>query len=470
MKKEFGYADLHCHPNLKTFGHSFDKGRPGDKQNVWHYKPPSFFGKLLNIMTGITRFSQSDFTTLSRGGAKIIFASLYPFEKGFFINSAGKGPLSAWLSDKITDIGYRRVRELQSHTNYFKDLEKEYHFFIDSQKTNQIGGREYRWKLAANNSDVQKSLNAEDEVAVIMTIEGAHVFNAGLGDYGRPSSETEIIANIRNVKQWAYPPLFITFAHNFNNDLCGHAHSLEPLKNLVDQSKGLNEGFTELGRKVLHELLSIENGRAVFIDIKHMSFKSRQEYFNILSNAYKDRIPPTIVSHGAVNGLSLKQKPSNNSTSGFYETDINFFNEEIAHIGKSGGLFAIQFDTRRIANKKLVKKHVRSLFNDRDIVKSAELIWNQIQHIAEVLDSNEIYAWGTACIGSDYDGTIDPLPGVWTAEYFSALYKEVLKIASRFLKSTNTLSLPENKSITAEEVCDRFFLDNTKQFLERFYQ
>ena len=93
MNKNFGFADHHCHPNLKTYGHTYDKGEPGIKQNVWHYKPPGFWSKLLNILSGITSFSQSDFTTLSKGGARIIFASLYPFEKGFFINSVGKGPL-----------------------------------------------------------------------------------------------------------------------------------------------------------------------------------------------------------------------------------------------------------------------------------------------------------------------------------------------------------------------------------------
>lgn len=469
MTKEFGFADLHCHPNLKTYGHSFDRGRHGEKQNVWNYKPPVFFSKLLNIIAGITRFSQSDFTTLSKGGARIIFASLYPFEKGFFINSAGSGPISAWLSDKITDIGYQRVRELQKHSNYFEDLEREYRFFINSRKTYQINDKEYRWKPMANIKDVKKSLNTLNEVAVILTIEGAHVFNSGLEEFGRPTSETEILDNIRKVKQWEFPPLFITFAHNFNNDLCGHAHSLEPIQKFVDQSKGLNSGFTPLGEKVLHKLLSKENGNAIYIDIKHMSFTSRQEYFEILTNEYKDRVPPTIVSHGAVNGLSIGQKASNNSLSGFYETDINFFDEEITHIGKSGGLFAIQFDTRRIADKKLVKKHIRSLFSNNDVVIAAELIWSQIKHIAEVLDKSQLYAWGTACIGSDYDGTIDPLPGVWTAEYFSALYMGILEKAKHYLLNSNTMSLSKNKSITAEEVTDRFFLDNTVQFLERFY-
>ena len=306
-------------------------------------------------------------------------------------------------------------------------------------------------------------------IAVVLTIEGAHVFNSGLSEYGRPSSEAEIMNNIREVKQWEFPPLFITFAHNFNNDLCGHAHSLEPIKKFVDQSTALNTGFTELGKKVLRELLSHENGRPIFIDIKHMSFTSRVEYFNILSKEYMDNIPPTIVSHGAVNGLSINHLLENNPSSGFYESDINFFDEEIVNIGKSGGLFAIQFDTRRIAIKKLVKKHLGSLFGNRDVAIAADLIWNQLRHIAEVLDERNIFAWGTACIGSDYDGTIDPLPGVWTAEYFPLLYEGICKKADQYLNNPNSLNLPENKSITPEELTDRFFLKNSVQFIQRYF-
>ncbi len=377
--------------------------------------------------------------------------------------------MSAWLSDKITGIGYHRVRNLQNHTNYFEDLEKEYRFFVDSEKSYHINGQEYRWKLAASYKNANESMETGNEIAVVMTIEGAHVFNSGLSEYGRSTSENEIINNIRKVKHWEFPPLFITFAHNFSNDFCGHARSLEPIKKFVDQSKGVNTGFTELGKKVLHELLSSANGKPIFVDIKHMSFNSRKEYFDILENDYKSCMPPTIVSHGAVNGLSINNLSDKNLSFGFYESDINFFDEEIVIIGESGGLFAIQFDTRRIANSKLVKKHLRSLFSNRDVAIAADLIWNQIRYIAEVLDKSEIFGWGTACVGSDYDGTIDPLPGVWTAEYFSTLYEGIRNRANQYLKNPNSLKLHENKSIRPEELTDRFFLNNSVQFLQRFF-
>ncbi|WP_340111834.1 membrane dipeptidase [Maribellus mangrovi] len=468
MKNNLLFADIHCHPNLKTYGHSYDSCEPNKKCNVWYYNPPGTFTKLLNIVAGITRFSQADFTTLRKGGAGIVFASLYPFEKGFFINGAGKGSISAFLSNLITDIGYQRIRHLQKHTNYFEDLEKEYAFFTQSQQEHTFGEKQHTWQLASDWATTEKIIEEKNKTAVLLSIEGAHVFNSGLEEYGITANAEEIVQNIKTVKQWKYPPVFITFAHNFNNELCGHASSLEPIKAFVDQQNGLNQGFTSLGKKVLDHLLSDQNGKPVYIDIKHMSIKSRKEYFNLLKSDYQKREIPTLVSHGALNGMNFKGDKTARFPKTYYSSDINFFDEEVLDIARSGGLFAIQFDTRRIAQKKLVKKKLRSLNKTTDVERSAQLIWHQIQHMAELLDRNELPAWNIAAIGSDYDGTIDPLPGIWTAEYYPLLQKPLLQIAGNYLKNNRVLVLPENRKITPEEIVQRFFIGNTIRFLKQF--
>ena len=63
--------------------------------------------------------------------------------------------------------------------------------------------------------------------------------------------------NIKTIKQWEHPPFFITFAHHFWNQLCGHSTTLSAPTNIVcSQQKGLDTIFTELGSFVLEELLS----------------------------------------------------------------------------------------------------------------------------------------------------------------------------------------------------------------------
>jgi microsomal dipeptidase-like Zn-dependent dipeptidase len=154
----------------------------------------------------------------------------------------------------------------------------------------------------------------------------------------------------------------------------------------------------------------------------------------------------------------------------FYRSDINFYDEEIELIGASNGLFAVQFDARRIARFELVKKTRADLFEEKRTERAVHAIWLQLEHIAMVLDNKGQRAWGCTCIGSDYDGTIDPLPGIWTASQFPLLYSGILGKAEEFLNGPHGLKLEENKMISPKEIADRFFFQNTLEFLQRYYR
>lgn len=467
--RDFQFADLHCHPNLKTFGHSFDNKRINKKQDLWFTEKPNKLKKLLKAVSGITRFSQCDFSTMAKGGSKLAVVSLYPFEKGFFINAAGKGALSATLSDMITGIGYARIRHIQQHRNYFEDLCREYDFFISGNKEKQIEGTTFRWKPAANWQEVSGVLSSQNEIAVVLSIEGAHVFNTGLEEYGHAVDEDEVISNVYKVKNWDYAPAFITFAHNFNNDLCGHSPSLDPLGPLVNQKKNLGTGFSSLGEKVLDSLLDKKSGRRILIDLKHMSLSARKAYFEYMQVHDPQNNIPVVVSHGAVTGVGYSGKPVLTSSRRLFNpSEINFFDEEIITIGRSKGLFAIQLDSRRIASKEALSQISKNIFSQKAREQSARIVWNQIRHVAELLDQDGQFAWGTACIGSDFDGTINPLNGILTTEDFPSTTRELLRLAEQYLHQ-NQLGLPENRTITPEEVVARFCMDNVVRFLEINY-
>jgi len=466
---DFQFADLHCHPNLKTYGHSFDDKAHNKKQDLWFVEKPSSLKKILKATAGITRFSQCDFSTMARGGSKLAVVSLYPFEKGFFINAAGKGAISAALSDMITGIGYARVRHIQQHRNYFEDLCREYDFFMAGNKEKQIGDTTYRWKPAANWHETSAILSRQNEIAVVLSIEGAHVFNTGLEGYGRSTDEDEVIRNVYRVKNWEYAPVFITFAHNFNNDLCGHSPSLDPLGTLVNQKKNLGKGFSPLGEKVLESLLDDRSGRRILIDLKHMSLSARKAYFAYMQVHDTQNNIPVVVSHGAVTGVGYSGKSALNHPANLFNlSEINFFDEEIVQIGRSKGLFAIQLDSRRIASREALSQISKNIFSPKIREQSARIVWNQIQHVAEVLDRDGQFAWGTACIGSDFDGTINPLNGILTTEDFPLMAKKLLHSASQYLHRKR-LRLPENRMITPEEVVARFCMENVAHFLKINY-
>ncbi|TRX16504.1 hypothetical protein FNW25_15010 [Flavobacterium franklandianum] len=452
MEKQFKFADFHCHPSLKTYGHSFEDTPYGRRRrNIWFQQKNSYFRKLVCRKLSIAKFSQADFSSLKEGNVKLVTASLYPFEKGFFINLLGKGSLSAFLANAIIGISYYRIRNIQQHLNYFEDLEKEYNFLLEAIKENN----EIELYFPQKKDDF-KLLENDNKTAIVFSIEGAHVFNSGLEKYGRKTNEKEVIDNIYKVKNWEIAPMTITFAHNFINDFCGHAKSLDPLGKLVNQNEMLNHGFTNLGFKALNALLDNKNGKVIYPDLKHMSLSSRKEYYQYLDEYFKEEKIPVLISHGAVTGTSWTTIETLDSESLFSESDINFYDEELVKISKSNGLFAIQMDSRRLAKKNIIKK----LHSKKNIAfASAEIIWNHIKHIAIVLDDNDLNSWNIACIGSDFDGSIEPLPGIYSATDFPQLARNLMDLSALFLSNYNFKN-DFNKDITPETIVEQFCYEN----------
>jgi hypothetical protein len=126
------YADIHCHPTLKAYGHSFP-GRQNSsnlksKSSVWFYDPPNVFEKLIDLIGGLVKYRQSSFSSQGFGNTGIVFASLYPMERVFFDNKLGTGDISDLLLNFITSIGRDRIDFVQSVTDYFPDLVNEYNY------------------------------------------------------------------------------------------------------------------------------------------------------------------------------------------------------------------------------------------------------------------------------------------------------------------------------------------------------
>ncbi len=468
---EFQFSDLHCHPTLKPFGKTFSaKGKDKNKgSSIWNSKPPTFFTKCIQKICGVTRFSQADLITMIDGHVKIAFVSLYPFEKGFFTNPILHDNITAFLSSYVTSIGYRRVKHLQKHMNYFNDLICEYDFLLQTPREFVANGRKYSFEVIDSLNSIKSNLDNNTHLSIIPTIEGAHVFNTGLGPFGKQLDELEIFDNISKIKCLSIPPLFITFAHNFNNDLCGHAPSLECLGSMVDQSTRLNSGFTKLGIKVLHKLLSEDNGKPIFIDIKHMSLKSRLQYYDILKTDYDSKIP-IISSHGAVTGRDTLGNASTTVNPFYFANDsFNFYDEELVLIAQSNGLFGLQMDAKRLGPKQIIRKSFFKTNTNKNLKSSALIVWRQLQHVAEVLDSKGLFAWGICCLGSDFDGTIDPLDEVWAASNLNALANELAEIAEHYLSKPNILVQQRNKRMSAETIVSNFTIQNTLNFIEKYY-
>ena len=259
--------------------------------------------------------------------------------------------------------------------------------------------------------------------------------------------------------------------HHFYNEMVGHAQSLSGIvSKFCDQTEGLDTGIQELGWKVIRKLLDNTSGRRVLIDLKHMSVQSRNEYYRFLETEYPGEIIPLVVSHGAVTGLrSHNEKVEDDlfNYGKFQSNDINFYDDEILRIAGSGGLFGIQFDERRLGSESELKKTGPNLSRRKMLFYKSKLVWNQIEHIAEVLNRNNRFAWDIQCIGSDYDGMVNPLNGFWTAEDMPLFDSYLEKHAYNFLSSPASANLKEFNKLTASEIIERFMRGNTYDFLKK---
>ena len=471
------YVDFHCHSAMKPYGKSYNYsviGKNNPRRNrsnsIWKYNPPTLVDKLINYIIHLTKFSQANFTSLSKGGVNVVCVSLYPIEKWFFANKINNEFIKDIASNFATGVGKKRVDHVQALTNYFKDLEMEYDFYkqLDGLVKRLPDGK-FRYKLVNSYKEIE-TIKAQDNdklttICVVLTIEGLHVLNQNIK---LPPKEEEFLANLQKLKNWNTSPFFVAIAHHFWNHLCGHAQSFTKLvKKKVDQSEGLDTGFTALGEKIVHELLSTQNGKRILIDLKHMSVASRNDYYKIIDNTPSYKNIPIIVSHGAVNGLQsfVKKEQLGSKVAGkFNPVDINFYDEEIIRLAKSKGIIGLQLDERRIASKKTLKNTKHSLSRSKIMHYRSELLWNQIQHILEILDNKNLFAWDCMAIGSDFDGIIDPLNSFWTSEELPFLADFLERHAFNYMQNAN-LKVAKNK-IDADEIIDRVMSSNGLNFLK----
>ncbi len=475
------YVDLHCHPSLKPFGRSFRKKpvgiqgrRRSNRTSLWKYDPPSLFDKLINYAIGLSKFSQANFTSQAYGGVSIVCVSLYPLEKWFVRNSFNNELILDLVANFALGVGDKRIDFIQGIEDYFQDLERQYNFYrqLDGKVVRLPEGK-FRYKLVRSYEEINR-IKAEDAVkkhstiCIVISIEGLHVLNTGLK---KTPNENEVLQNLETIRNWDYKPFFITIAHHFWNHLCGHAESLTGvILKYADQSEGLNTGFSELGLKVMKRLLDNSDGKRIIPDIKHMSPLARQQYYELLGSdqAYND--VPLIVSHGACNGLRSFKNPVVDhpaTASTLNPIGINFYDDEIIRIAKSGGIIGLQLDERRIISPEARKKVKHAIRRNKIMHYRSALLWNQIQHIAEVLDKEGMFAWDNIAIGSDFDGIIDALNGFWTAEELPFLADFLERHAFNFTRN-NSFELDKN-NIPADEIVSRVMSVNAKNFLAKFF-
>ncbi len=486
------FSDLHTHNHMRPHFWMQENLKRFQRKNAfspWTVIASNRKGYLKGKMGA--SYSQADLVKAWNANIRLTFNSLYPLERQFVRGFKVKRGKDRWyrflisyatshklpLRDLI-QTAYMRIPDesvdyFQSDSyDYWESLNREMKF-VNQDAGNRINRnkifspgvarrifeskRKRRRKFADENqalnaqyqipqtvSELSKSLTDDSEITMVITIEGAHA----LGTDKAPISE--ISKRIHEVKKdWPVPVFFITFAHHFDNKLCGHAHSIPDMgKMLLDQKIARNAGFNDNGRRIARELLGLNSqlekdaslGYRILLDVKHMSALSRKEYYEeiIKPCLAKGDIIPVIGSHCGYSGRDtlethiklqdserddycelcgdeshlkgLKKKEKKKIIESFPKGKFNSWNinlcdEDIEIIVKTNGLFGLSFDQRILGIKS----------SDPESRNGIDLIWDNINAIAKSAYGNpnlnveeKKRVWKCLTIGTDFEGLIDP--------------------------------------------------------------
>ena len=425
------------------------------------------------------------------------------------------------LGASMSGLPYNKVDKIIKRVNrneginYFEEETfPEYDYIRKQSETISISKKKFR--LANDYSEFKNILlNQHDTIAGILTIEGGHALGnvknneilyktyKDLDSDDKEMIKKHYISNVSRLKGHAdissavfhpqHTPFFITFCHMFNNYLAGHAKTFTPGKfilpgmdNLLDQEIGLNAGFSQLGREVVDLLLSRENGRRILIDVKHLSRPARKEYFDIVKQKRRngDHIP-VIFSHGAVSGYDSsyfenrgRQDTEADHTLGYFShMSINLYNDEIREIVESDGLIGLATHEGRMpggkAKKELeeIKRKISWQDHRADRFKIElrnaylKLFLGNVFQIVHAV--NDEKAWDHICIGSDYDGIMDPFDRYPECGYFSILLGDIQYYLKHFSFDIDIYEDGYQKSLDKKELKKLMFGLDARMIVEK---
>lgn len=492
---------------MYPFNHMRNTAQEGDpsKFHPWHVLPMNL--KAMARSERASSYSQSDMPKLAKSGTRLVFASITPIEQGFlyahpdepnhapFLSEAlrllsgrslregfkhflrrapwdagrallgilrNQGPLRLVLQKLFMRYSWRRIRHMLSDQyDYWDEYLREYAFFCAAN--DQPHGLSFprphpspphrtiweniegRYRLIQNASQLQSTIEhgQNTDIAVILTIEGSHTFSIAPDQQRVP--EPVLFDRIRALKAQPHPILFITFAHHFDNGLCGHARSLiAPALMVMDQSRRLNEGLepdNDLGLRAALALLGLRSDLSdsdeprILLDLKHASARTRQDLYRLIyapyNAAHTQRADatnrpklPVIFSHAAFSDArsladfihNLDHENDHWRRAAFNAWSINVCDEDVRMIHSSEGLLGLCFDQRILG--------VRS--PDRvPAAQCARALLRQVLAFVDVIllddripPAERASIWDRLCIGTDFDGFIDPLNPYPTALAF----------------------------------------------------
>jgi len=355
--------------------------------------------------------------------------------------------------------------------------------------------RTVSYEIVRNQAHFNELAHDPDRLGVVLCIEGGHVLSRSLHRFDDSESDLfrkKVMDNVWRLKgvkpmtAWKddfleYPIFFIGINHFFWNGLGGHSKAFNTAQTVVfGGSKGIDQPITALGKEVIETFLSKEKGRRVLLDAKHMSISSRFWYYDYLDSlaAIGDPIP-LIYSHAGVAGISIedelflkKDKPGKNKDAYFNRYSVNLADEEIKRIHDTEGLFGIMLDKYRLCGEKGKELIEQTQPNspERKELYIKILAMNILQAVKA---SEASTGWDIVCLGTDYDGMVQPFEFYPTAADLPLMAKDLQTFLENPTDIFDVFTADEVNAlqfgIPAEALIQKLFSSNAITFISKHF-
>jgi microsomal dipeptidase-like Zn-dependent dipeptidase len=496
------YIDFHCHPGLKTFLSGADEG---SRSNCWETPDlVGFLGEVAKIALGNMFNSNSSLTQLKAGNVSIAVVGLYAYERPMITGTLEMRSDTGFNLLKATKLLGKRNRENISRECLEKisSVKNNYFDLFNEVQEHLLDSRDIvpKYKLLKKLSESEP-----DMLNIILSIEGGHNLLSNLpGDKPDRESVLKNLETLKKMEDRRY--LFLGLAHLESTELCNHAYGMKIIAD--DGFRPAGDGISNLGKDVIKKALEEEPYR-MLIDVKHMSFRARMQYYDMLKYGSLKNVP-IIMSHAGLTGRSYKEMPIKSyelidrwykveyyQPTGLLGTEfnpwsINLYDEEIPIIIKSNGIIGINLDERILGTGRPTPDHLTEYFSEGEYEfcrpffemgkATAESLDNQdnsdekhgfhrdLRHICNnilrIVKKGGPEAWNNICIGSDFDGLVNPVDNYHTSEKFGKLSKDLEKCLPRMAESDKGYQYDlSNMKAKVEGI----MYENARTFLEKYF-
>lgn len=537
------YFDFHFHPVFKAFISAFEEKYPSNRSSQEFLKPFALTNHLMDFVDSALLHileGQSSLEQIKKGNFTLGVANIAPIERFFSYRNGlfGKILNSRMLTSPLDHQFMDLVRENFLLSAFFKGTSG-----LSSFKSNWHSSPITR----KNNGFVDEGTN------LVISIEGGHALNrAKIGTY---STEDQMLTHKHDVlaEDFSNHPLLtpadslrhlhqamwemdmdifslvLTHLSNVNESfLATHAYGMKLLD--VEEAYPAGNGLSRKGKAVIDAAYQMKRGEKdtpILIDIKHMSLKSRLDFYEYRRNNGCQQYP-IIASHMGVAGYSISEWQeatkkvkvereadlpkigifTERETAGkwgafnnvftFNPWSINLMDEDIVEIIQSNGLIGLSLDVRILGWQNMLTKEdqmeyisvedFKYFFPDK-FQQFEELLPQEVEswlvpiredrhplslcfNLLHIISVGKLYTaknpWDHVCIGSDFDGLINPIINCRNStksKDLGPLLLRWLPVAEEAYRNENAgpklLDSSENK---VEEVVKKFLYDNGKNF------